>query len=124
MADDASTSDRFSVHGDRWNPQSVTMRDQELQVGVTGGLINGHNQLRVVLVPTKRIQLPLDRRLRALTIAYAQTDFADHPLGPAEEEALATLDGMSDPLPDLSAALCQIAASQVPTILTMLLTEL
>ena len=64
------------------------------------------------------------RRSRALTIAYAQTDFADRPLGPAEEEALATLDGTSAPLPDLSAALCQIAASQVPTILTMLLTEL
>ena len=56
------------------------------------------------------------RRSRALTIAYAQTDFADR--------ALATLDGTSAPLPDLSAALCQIAASQVPTILTMLLTEL
>ena len=54
--------------------------------------------------------------LQALTLACAQAGFGDGDLGPAEEEALAHLDGLPAPFPDLAAFLRQIAAGQLPPI--------
>jgi tetratricopeptide (TPR) repeat protein len=54
--------------------------------------------------------------LQALTIACAQAGFGDGSIGPAEEEALAQLDGLPSPFPDYAAFLRQIAAGQVAPI--------
>ena len=62
--------------------------------------------------------------LQALTIACAQAGFGDAPLGSAEEEALAQLDGMPAPFPGLSTALRQLAAGRVPAIPAALPAEL
>jgi len=59
--------------------------------------------------------------LQALAIACAQAGLGG---GAAEEEALATLDGMPAPFPEFSTALRQLAAGQVPSVPAALPTEL
>jgi tetratricopeptide (TPR) repeat protein len=54
--------------------------------------------------------------LQALTLACAQAGFGDGSLGPAEEEALAQIEGLPAPFPDFAAFLRQIAAGQVALI--------
>jgi tetratricopeptide (TPR) repeat protein len=54
--------------------------------------------------------------LQALALACAQAGFGDGSLGPAEEEALAQLEGFPAPFPGLAAFLRQIAAGQVAPI--------
>jgi hypothetical protein len=54
--------------------------------------------------------------LQALTVACAQAGFGDGNIGPAEEEALARLDGFPVPFPDFADFLRQIGAGQLPAI--------
>lgn len=56
------------------------------------------------------------KALQALTVACAQAGFGDGALSPAEEEALAQLDGFPAPFPAFAAFLRQIAAGQLPPI--------
>ena len=51
--------------------------------------------------------------LAQLTLACARARFGDAPLGPAEEEALATLDGFPAPFPDFTAHLRHLAAGEM-----------
>jgi tetratricopeptide (TPR) repeat protein len=62
--------------------------------------------------------------LQALTIACAQAGFGNGTVGPAEEEALTTLDGFPEPMRQFSTALRQLAAGQIPSIPTGLPDEL
>ena len=62
--------------------------------------------------------------LQALAIACANAGLGGDPLDAAEEEALATLDGMPDSFPGFSTALRQLAAGQLPTIPAALPAEL
>jgi len=64
------------------------------------------------------------KALQQLTIACAQAGFADADLDPAEEEALATLDGYPAPFPDFVTYLRELAAGQLPPIPTSLPAEL
>ncbi|HYN22994.1 MAG TPA: tetratricopeptide repeat protein, partial [Thermoanaerobaculia bacterium] len=64
------------------------------------------------------------KALQALTLACAQAGFDDGALGPAEEEALANLDGLPAPFPDFAAFLHQIAAGEVPPLPNNLPAEL
>jgi len=54
--------------------------------------------------------------LQRLTLACAQAGFGENGLGPAEEEALAQLDGLPAPFPKLAGFLRQIAAGEVPAV--------
>jgi hypothetical protein len=56
------------------------------------------------------------KALQALTVACAQAGFGDGSLGPAEEKALAQLDGLPTPFPAFAAFLRQIAAGQLAAI--------
>jgi tetratricopeptide (TPR) repeat protein len=56
------------------------------------------------------------KALQVLTVACAQAGFGDGSFGPAEEEALAQLDGFPAPFPAFAAFLRQIAAGQLPPI--------
>ncbi|NRF65442.1 CHAT domain-containing protein [Aquincola sp. S2] len=64
------------------------------------------------------------KALQALAIACAQAGLSGAPPGPAEAEALATLDGMPAPFPDFSATLCRLASGEMPPIPDGLPTEL
>jgi tetratricopeptide (TPR) repeat protein len=54
--------------------------------------------------------------LQRLTLACAQTGFGEEGLGPGEEEALAQLDGLPAPFPELAGFLRRIAAGEVPAV--------
>jgi tetratricopeptide (TPR) repeat protein len=54
--------------------------------------------------------------LQRLTLACAQAGFGDGSIGPAEEEALAQVEGLPAPFPGYAAFLRQIAAGQVASI--------
>ena len=54
--------------------------------------------------------------MKALAIACAQAGLNGQPPGPAEAEALATLDSMPAPFPDFSATLRRLAGGEMPPI--------
>ena len=62
--------------------------------------------------------------LQQLSVACAKAGFGDDGLGPAEEEALATLEQYPAPFPDFVAYLRQLAAGQLPPIPASLTDEL
>lgn len=56
------------------------------------------------------------KALKSLTLACAQAGFGDGSIGPAEEEALAQLDGLPAPFPAFGAFLRKLAAGELPPI--------
>lgn len=64
------------------------------------------------------------KALQALTLACAQAGFGDGGLGPAEEEALAQIDGLPSPFLGFAVFLRQIAAGELPPVPTGLPAEL